>query len=80
EDILYIDKIDGEVSQQLYNLPFGNLNHLPMTDDFLFEKRLPYITKYKNLYLCSAGTYPGGQVTGIPAYNVANLILSPLSG
>lgn len=80
EDIVYIDKIDGEVSQQLYNLPFGNLNHLPMTDDFLFEKRLPYTTKYKNLYLCSAGTYPGGQVTGIPAYNVANLILSSLSG
>ena len=76
EDVVYVDKIDGKMSQQLYNLPFGNLNHLPMTDDFLFNRRPGYTTKYKNLYLCSAGTYPGGQVTGIPAYNVANLIFS----
>ncbi|BCU70217.1 phytoene desaturase family protein [Stygiolobus caldivivus] len=80
EDIVYVDKINGEVSQALYNLPFGNLNHLPMTDEFLFEKRSGYKTQYTNLYLCSAGTYPGGQVTGIPAYNVANLILSSSSG
>ncbi|WP_237267189.1 hypothetical protein [Sulfolobus acidocaldarius] len=62
-------------AEKIYNLPYGDLNHLPMREEFILEKRLGYETKYDNVYLCSAGTYPGGQVTGIPAVNVANLIL-----
>ena len=30
-----------------------------------------YQTPIENLYLCGAGTHPGGGVTGVPGYNAA---------
>jgi phytoene dehydrogenase-like protein len=75
KNIIYLEELNSRNAEKIYNLPFGNLNHLPMTSNFLFDKRLGYKTKYDNVYLASAGTYPGGQVTGIPGYNVANLII-----
>jgi len=34
-----------------------------------------YRTPIKNLYLCGAGTHPGGEVTGAPGHNAAMRIL-----
>jgi phytoene dehydrogenase-like protein len=34
-----------------------------------------YRTPVENLYLCGAGTHPGGGVTGAPGYNAAREIL-----
>jgi phytoene dehydrogenase-like protein len=34
-----------------------------------------YQTPIKNLYLCGAGTHPGGGVTGAPGYNAARELL-----
>lgn len=47
--------------------------HLPMTKDFTFENRFvdknnPYATAAKNVYMCGAGTFPNGNVSGAPAY------------
>lgn len=37
-----------------------------------------YRTPVENLYLCGAGTHPGGGVTGAPGYNAAREILKDL--
>jgi phytoene dehydrogenase-like protein len=34
-----------------------------------------YRTPIKQLYLCGAGTHPGGGLTGAPGYNAAREIL-----
>jgi len=54
--------------------------HLPMTPPHLFEKRSlkgceHYETPISNLFVCSAGTYPGGNVTAAPGHNLAKLLI-----
>ena len=34
-----------------------------------------YRTPVQGLYLCGAGTHPGGEVTGAPGHNAAHVIL-----
>lgn len=62
----------------------GNIRHLDMTPDQMFERRplmgwAHYRTPIANLYLCGAGTHPGGEVTGAPGHNAAAAILSDWS-
>jgi len=45
-----------------------------MTREYLFENRPGYHTEFENLFLASAGAYPGGQILGVQGYNVANII------
>jgi phytoene dehydrogenase-like protein len=53
--------------------------HLPMTSEYLIEKRRfgdkEYSTPFPGLFLCGAGTYPGGNVTGAPGRNCAMQII-----
>jgi phytoene dehydrogenase-like protein len=61
----------------------GNIRHLDMVPgQFLAKRPLPgwsnYRTPIGNLYLCGAGTHPGGEVTGAPGHNAANMILADL--
>jgi len=63
-----------------FGLTEGNIYHGEMTLDQLFFMRpVPgwarYRTPIENLYLCGAGTHPGGGVTGRPGYNAAREIL-----
>src|SRR5262249_12742450 len=37
-----------------------------------------YRTHLGGLYLCGASSHPGGNITGLPAYNAAQVILSDL--
>jgi phytoene dehydrogenase-like protein len=37
-----------------------------------------YRTHIRNLYLCGSSSHPGGNVTGLPAYNAAQVILGDL--
>jgi phytoene dehydrogenase-like protein len=62
----------------------GNIFHGDLRLDQLFFMRpLPayarYATPVRALYLCGAGTHPGGGVTGAPGYNAARRILGDLS-
>jgi phytoene dehydrogenase-like protein len=66
--------------EYLYGLPEGNPNHGEMTLDQFFHMRpIPGYARYRTpiagLYLCGAGTHPGGGVTGIPGQNAAREIL-----
>jgi len=62
----------------------GNIRHLDIVPgQFLSQRPLEgwahYRTPIHNLYLCGAGTHPGGEVTGGPGHNAAALILSDWS-
>jgi phytoene dehydrogenase-like protein len=44
------------------------------TDD-LMSSRSGYRTPVKGLYLCGAGSHPGGGVMGAPGRNAASVVL-----
>ena len=61
----------------------GNIRHLDLVPAQLLARRpLPgwarYRTPLPGLYLCGAGTHPGGEVTGAPGHNAARAILKDL--
>jgi len=63
-----------------FGLAEGNVYHGEMTlDQLLFMRPVPgasrYRTPVRGLYLCGAGTHPGGGVTGVPGFNAAREIL-----
>src|SRR3546814_14440849 len=56
-----------------------------MTIEHMFNNRpLPELSDYrtpvKGLYLCSAGTHPGGGVIGAPGHNAAPTVIADLDG
>ncbi|MDZ7343080.1 MAG: NAD(P)/FAD-dependent oxidoreductase [candidate division KSB1 bacterium] len=66
--------------EQEYGLTEGSIFHGQMgLDQLLFMRPVPgygqYRTPIANLYLCGAGTHPGGGVTGAPGYNAARQVL-----
>ncbi|MHB1927973.1 MAG: phytoene desaturase family protein [Acidimicrobiales bacterium] len=67
--------------ERTYGLTEGNIFHGDVRPDQLFHMRpVPgwagYRTPIRDLYLCGAGTHPGGGVTGAPGYNAARRVLS----
>ncbi len=62
----------------------GNIRHLDIVpSQFLALHPLAgwahYRTPIDKLYLCGAGTHPGGEVTGAPGHNAAAAILRDLN-
>jgi phytoene dehydrogenase-like protein len=69
--------------QQRYGLTEGSIFHGQMgLDQLLVMRPVPgwsqYRTPIDNLYLCGAGSHPGGGVTGVPGYNAAREVLKDL--
>ena len=65
--------------EQQYGLSGGHIHHGEQTLDQFFTFRpligwAQYRTPLKRLYLCSAGTHPGGGITGSPGANAAREI------
>ncbi len=66
--------------ERTYGLTEGNIFHGDLSLEQLFFMRpLPgwsqYRTPIDGLYLCGAGTHPGGGVTGAPGHNAAHQVL-----
>jgi phytoene dehydrogenase-like protein len=66
--------------EQTYSLNGGHIHHGEMSLDqfFTFRPLLGYAryrTPIKGLYLCGAGTHPGGGVTAMPGANAAREIV-----
>jgi phytoene dehydrogenase-like protein len=66
--------------EQTYSLTEGSIHHGQMGLEQLLVMRPvagwgQYRTPIENLYLCGAGTHPGGGVTGAPGYNAAREVL-----
>ena len=69
--------------ERTYGLTEGNIFHGDLRLEQLFFMRpVPgwsqYRTPIENLYLCGAGTHPGGGVTGAPGHNAAHQVLRDL--
>ena len=63
-----------------FGITEGNIFHGDLSLAQMFHMRpLPdcsqYRTPIRGLYLCGAGTHPGGGVTGAPGHNAARMIL-----
>jgi phytoene dehydrogenase-like protein len=61
----------------------GNIRHIDMVSGQLLNQRplagwSAYQTPVENLYLCGADTHPGGEVTGAPGHNAAQMVLHHL--
>jgi phytoene dehydrogenase-like protein len=66
--------------EQTFGITEGNIFHGDLSlEQMLFMRPLPgwaqYRTPIEGLYLCGAGTHPGGGVTGAPGHNAAKMIL-----
>lgn len=66
--------------EERVGLTDGNIRHLDIVpSQFLANRPLQgwagYRTPIGNLYLCGAGTHPGGEVTAAPGHNAAQVIL-----
>jgi len=69
--------------EQTFGLNGGHIHHGEHTLDQFFTFRpligwAQYRTPVKRLYLCGAGTHPGGGVTGLPGANAAREVLKDL--
>lgn len=69
--------------EDVYGLTGGHIFHGEQALDQIFTMRpllgwARYRTPVSGLYLCGAGTHPGGRVTGVPGANAAREILQDL--
>jgi phytoene dehydrogenase-like protein len=69
--------------------PFPDGRHLVVWDDHArtaagierhSRRDAAAYPRWMDLYLCGAGTHPGGEVTGAPGHNAAQAILQDLAG
>ena len=68
-----------DIERRVY-LTDGNIRHLDITSQQMLSQRSNglvsgYKTPIEGLYLCGAGTHPGGEVTGAPGHNAAHAVL-----
>lgn len=72
--------------ERTYGMTGGNIFHGSMIGlEHLFSARTApggenYRTPVPGLYLCGAGTHPGGGVTGAPGHNAARRVLADWEG
>ena len=69
--------------EETFGITEGNIFHGDISlEQMFFMRPLPrwshYRTPVANLWLCGAGTHPGGGVTGAPGHNAAHAILRDL--
>ena len=66
-----------------FGLTGGDVYHGRLDLDQLFSLRphpeaAQYRTPIKGLYLCGSSSHPGGNITGLPGYNAAQVVLADL--
>jgi phytoene dehydrogenase-like protein len=85
ERVVHRQVITPQDLEREYGLTGGHILHGEMSLDQLFTFRpligwARYRTPIEGLYLCGAGTHPGGGVTGAPGLNASREILKDLKG
>lgn len=69
--------VDGPPDiEERVGLTGGHIFHGSCLPSHMWEKRLPYRTGAPGVYLCGAGTHPGGSVIGANGRNAAAVVLS----
>ena len=72
-----------DVERELPNMREGDLLVGAFTNDQVgfnrpFRGAGSYRTHIPGLYLCGSSSHPGGNITGLPGYNAAQVILGDL--
>jgi phytoene dehydrogenase-like protein len=72
-----------DVERTLPNMRQGDLLVGAFTDDQMgFNRPFPGAGRYRGhlpgLYLCGSSSHPGGNITGLPGYNAAQVVLAEL--
>ena len=70
--------------ERVYGITGGQIFHGDlMPDQVLWNRPLPGYSGHGDivpgLYLCGAGTHPGGDVCGAPGHNAARAVLADLA-
>jgi phytoene dehydrogenase-like protein len=81
--ILHLEALTPLDLENLIGFTEGNVTHLDQTLNQMLSFRpllgwAHYRTPVAGLYLCGAGTHPGGGVKGAPGHNAARVILEDL--
>ncbi len=79
--IRHAELLTPEDIETRYRIPGGHWHHGELQADQMFVSRpvaghAGYGTPIDGLYLCGAGTHPGGGVSGVPGLNAARHILT----
>jgi phytoene dehydrogenase-like protein len=80
EQIVHGELLTPEDLEKSFNVTGGHWHHAELAMDQMFMMRptydaAQYSTPIKNLYLCGAGSHPGGGLMGGPGHNAAKEIL-----
>jgi phytoene dehydrogenase-like protein len=78
--VVHVEAISPVELEEIFSLTEGNVTHIDQTlNQMLSFRPLPECSNYRTplngLYLCGAGTHPGGGVSGEPGYNAAHALL-----
>ena len=78
--VLHSELLTPEDIEAQYNVSGGHWHHGELSLDQSFMMRpvhgsAQYDTPIDGLYLCGAGTHPGGGLTGVPGHNAAQRII-----
>ncbi|MCI4365045.1 MAG: NAD(P)/FAD-dependent oxidoreductase [Thermoplasmata archaeon] len=84
KNIVHLEALTPVDLENLIGFTEGNVTHLDQTPNQMLSFRplvgwSHYRTPVPGLYLCGAGTHPGGGVKGAPGHNAAHVILEDLS-
>lgn len=80
EQILHSELLSPADLEQKYHVTGGHWHHTELSADQMFMMRptyeaAQYATPIPGLYLCGAGSHPGGGLSGAPGHNAAHEIL-----
>jgi phytoene dehydrogenase-like protein len=83
--IVASELLTPEDLEREHGLTGGHVHHGEMALDQLFVMRpllgyAQYRTPIRGLYLCGAGTHPGGGITGANGANAARVVVADLAG
>jgi phytoene dehydrogenase-like protein len=81
ETILHAELLTPVDIEQRYRMPGGHWHHGELqADQMLFSRPVSgwsgYDTPLDGLFLCGAGSHPGGGISGLPGLNAARRILA----
>jgi phytoene dehydrogenase-like protein len=82
-NIVHMEALTPLDLENLIGFTEGNVTHIDQTPNQMLSFRplvgwSHYRTPVPGLYLCGAGTHPGGGVKGAPGHNAAHVILEDL--
>jgi phytoene dehydrogenase-like protein len=84
KSIMHIETLSPLDMETIFALTEGNVTHLDQTLNQMLSFRpllgwASYRTPINGLYLCGAGTHPGGGVSGAPGHNAAQVVIEDWS-